>query len=89
MSILVSRSKPQRLLFRAPSEHKVDGTQYDLEMQFLHTNKKGDEVTNVLAFFFDQELGGKDENEFLNSYFAAVDSSDGSEASEIELLNLF
>ena len=48
---------PTQINFHAPSEHTVNGYNYDLEMQILHTYAGGS-LGGVISFFFDVEKGG-------------------------------
>ena len=68
--------------FHAPSEHTVDGAQYDLELHFTHEYNGIDETTKaeiktyaILVFFFDVQTK-YEENAFLTSVFDAIASYD-------------
>ena len=63
--------------FHAPSEHTVEGSQYDLELHFTHEYEAEDKTKAyaILAFFFDVEENFE-ENPFLTSVFDAIISSD-------------
>jgi len=55
--------QPLQFHMHQPSEHTIDGRQYDLEVHIVHTNADGQ--FGVLGFMFDSELGGDGENLFL------------------------
>ena len=48
---------PTQLQFHAPSEHTVNGFNYDLEMQIVHTLANGS-LGGIISIFFDVEKGG-------------------------------
>lgn len=60
--------------FHSPSEHTVDGKQYDLEMHIVHTQEgysassSDNNKLGVYGFFFDVSKGGDSENDFLKSF---------------------
>ena len=83
----------------APSEHTVNGHLLDAEVHFVHTNLGSGDVdpdtgarTNetygsVIGIFFDREVGGSEENAFLNSLFAAVESQGTADPLDVDVLS--
>ena len=55
--------------FHAPSEHTIDGKQFDLEMHFTHRNENG-EIGSIISFLFDQLEGADYQNQFLETLWA-------------------
>lgn len=62
----VSEFGPLQFHFHAPSEHTVDGTQYDLEVHFVHLYRADNGLGGVIGVFFDRSAGNED-NEFLEA----------------------
>jgi carbonic anhydrase len=64
---------PLQFHFHAPSEHTVDGKQYDLEVHFVHKYKDSDpaEFGAVVGVFFDRTAGGNEDNAFLTAIWDA------------------
>lgn len=56
--------KPKNLHFHAPSEHTVDGHNYDLEIHMVHLYPDGS-LGGVVGIFFDRQAGGNYSNFFL------------------------
>jgi len=52
------------LQFHAPSEHKVNGQHYDLELHIIHVDEKQNPAA-AIAIFFDRVEGGTFYNQFL------------------------
>ncbi len=57
---------PANLHFHSPSEHKIDGYQYDLETHFVHTYTDGESLGAVIGVMFDRKLGGNMDNLFID-----------------------
>jgi len=57
---------PAQFHIHAPSEHTFDGKHYDLELHIVHTDYTSSNLA-VLAIFFDVEVGGNKENDFLTA----------------------
>jgi|Transcript_18722 carbonic anhydrase len=74
--------QPLQFHFHAPSEHTVNGKNYDLEVHFVHTVRGSDNIAGsvaqgeipgaVIGVFFDVEEGGDYNNAFLDSLTAAI-----------------
>ena len=63
----MSLFEPLELQFRAPSEHTVDGTQYDVELQIIHQYKgTNGQMGAAIGIFFDREAGGNRDNPFIH-----------------------
>lgn len=60
----VLKFAPAQFHLHAPSEHTVDGIQYDLEVHFVHSYLNGD-LGGVIGVFFDTEVGGDEDNDFI------------------------
>jgi len=67
----------------APSEHTVDGKNYDLEMHFVHlvnqseaTDYSGVADFAVIGVFFDRVAGGNTDNSFIASLNASSTTKD-------------
>lgn len=52
---------PVNMHVHAPSEHTIDGENYDLEIHFVHTYEDGS-LGAVLGILFDMQHGGNQEN---------------------------
>lgn len=65
---------PLQMHHHAPSEHTVDGKNYDMELHIVHTAKNNTELS-VIGIFFDQKVGGNGENEFLQKIITAQDGA--------------
>lgn len=50
----------------APSEHTVNGYNYDLELHVVHSYSDGQSGNAVIGIFFDREKGGRGQNSFLD-----------------------
>ena len=49
---------PSNIHFHAPSEHTINGKQYDVEMHIVHINKATRALGTVVGILFDVEKGG-------------------------------
>ena len=84
---------PLQFHFHAPSEHTVDGKNYDLEVHFVHYIKGSDtSSTNgetsvllgaVIGVFFDVEDGADTNNPFIDSVIKGIESKGTDEASNV------
>lgn len=73
----VKNYQPKQFHFHAPSEHRVDGTAYDLEVHFVHkdANSESPETYGaVVGIFFDGTAGGSTENAFLKDFIASIEA---------------
>ena len=58
--------QPLQFHFHAPSEHTVNGQNYDLEFHLVHQKKNTNvELGAVIGIFFDVEAGGSTPNPFI------------------------
>ena len=64
---------PVGLEIHQPSEHTVNGTPSDAELQIYHVDENGDMV--VVAILFDRSIGSED-NAFIESVFYAYRTRD-------------
>ena len=79
--------RPIKLCLHTPSEHTFNGRSYDVELQLLHHYKGTDnQLGAVISIFFDLELGGISENDFLNSIFETLDLTSSSGVGTIRVL---
>jgi len=70
--------QPLQFHFHAPSEHQVDGKNYDLELHIVHQKKNTDvELGGVIGIFFDVEDGGEAENPFISELIVDQATSTG------------
>ena len=56
---------PSNIHFHSPSEHTLNGKQYDVEMHIVHVNKATRQLGTVIAILFDKVKGGS--NPFLET----------------------
>ena len=57
---------PGSFHFHAPSEHTINGQQFDAEMHIVHTYKGTEgQLGAVIGIFFDQAAGGTQDNPLL------------------------
>ena len=61
---------------RAPSEHTIDGRYADLELHFLHMYPDGS-LGAMVGIFFDRQMGGDQENFFLEQILPIFKANDG------------
>ena len=54
--------------FHAPSEHTVDGKNYDLEVHLVHLYAENDGLGGVIGIFFDRTAGNYN-NDFLDAFW--------------------
>ena len=59
--------KPLQFHLHAPSEHTVNGKNYDLELHVVHLYKGSGGLGAVIGIFFDREAGGNYDNDFIES----------------------
>ena len=51
----------------APSEHTIDGKNYDLEIHLVHKAFTTSTVLTVVGIFFDMAAGGSTTNDFITA----------------------
>jgi carbonic anhydrase len=56
----------EEIVFHTPSEHKINGKQYDMEMQVIHTGQTSGDIAKyvILSFLFEKKPGSY--NKFLD-----------------------
>lgn len=78
--------KPMQIDLHAPSEHTIEGRQYDLEMQIVHHYKGTDShLGAIISIFFDTIKGVNDNNSFLESVFNLLDQEGDKAAGQIDI----
>ena len=70
----------------APSEHTVDGKNYDMELHMVHQSYDQQELA-VLGVFFDVEAGGNQDNAFITALKLNSTSSNWT-VPQVPLMNL-
>ena len=56
---------PRWVHLHAPSEHSIDGTHMDLELDFAHLSSNGKNIGAIIGVLFDRVKGGNKDNLFI------------------------
>ena len=79
--------KPMQIQLHAPSEHLIEGNQYDLEMQIVHHYKGTDShLGAIISIFFDTTKGVNDNDSYLRSVFELLDQEGDKAAGQILIM---